>query len=130
MIEPEFYHYGVPGMKWGKRKAARVAAKTAKREARDEEDRQIMAARIRNDKRIANLQNKAAATYTATSAKGRKLAEEAYNKAEARMFSHPDAATSMRMTSGEKKIQRINTTVALSAIALTLGAGAIGALNS
>jgi hypothetical protein len=118
-------HYGVPGMKWGHRRAARVEAKAAKKAARAEEDRQIVGARIRQEKRAANLNNKAAATYTATTKKGQKAAEEAYARAEKKLVNNPDAITAARMTSGEKAVNRVAMGVTIAALGLSIAPAAI-----
>lgn len=143
LVDDFLEHAGVKGMKWGVRKAesqerinngnhtspknpnkvARAEKKAAKKAAREEEDRQIIGARIRQEKRVANLNNKAAATYTATTKKGQKAAEEAYARAEKKALNNPDVETSQKLTSGERAVARVNTAVALTAIGFTLAVG-------
>ena len=81
-------HYGVKGMKWGKRKVA---------------SSEIIDARARNASRVRQISNQIDKTNLATGAQqkkeGAKLA-----KMQASYLKNPDRATALRMTTGEKAV--------------------------
>lgn len=125
-VGDELKHYGKKGMKWGQRKAEKVAAKAAKKEAVAESDRQIIAARLRNDKRTSEMERLAAKTFTEKTQKGRDLATKAFEKYAEKSFKHPDAEMSMKMTSGEARAAKIDMTLNLSLVGIgLLGAAAV-----
>lgn len=116
-------HYGVPGMRWGKRKAGsdssggdRRAAREAKRAAREAADKEIIDARVRQDRRSKALNVKAAATYTQTTKKGQLAAEKAFEKAEKTYLTGPDAITAAKLTRGEKQATAVMIGVAGAAL--------------
>lgn len=88
-------HAGVKGMKWGVRRAA-------KREATRQNDLSIVSARIRQEKRAGGLTNAAAKTYATTSKKGQAAALKTFERVQKQYLTNPDAATSEKLTSGEK----------------------------
>jgi len=128
-IDDFLQHYGVAGMRWGHRTGgaagpSRSERKAAKKEARNEEDRNIVAARIRMERRAGALNNKAALTYTATTKKGREAAEKAYDKAAKTAINHPDNDTAAKMTHGEKVGNRLALGISLGSIGLLVAATA------
>lgn len=126
-VEPvdEFLaHYGVKGMRWGKRQsqasldrqAGRKAQKEArasirdtkssrkaeKKAARKQADQDILDARARQEKRAGNLSKKAALTYAQTTKKGQEAADAAYMRAERVYLGGKDAQMAAKATRGEK----------------------------
>lgn len=100
-------HYGVPGMRWGKRKAAdggssRAERKAEKRAKSDERDANITKARENLKTKSQELERVAASTYSARSETGRRRAEAQYDKLEREFFDGPDFAVANQRTRGEQ----------------------------
>ena len=139
-------HYGVPGMKWGKRNSqasldrqsgrsakgeARASIRetnsnrrTEKKMARKQADQEIINARARQEKRAGDLSKKAAMTYAQTTKKGQEAADAAYMKAERTYLTGKDAQVAAKATRGEKVVGGIlvgvMTTTLLAPIAIAL----------
>jgi hypothetical protein len=127
-LSDELSHAGVKGMKWGVRKvSARGERRAARKEERKQQDLQIVGARLRQQKRVANLSNTAAKTYVQTTKKGQEAALKAYERAEKKLLTNPDAATAQKLTSGEKATQAVGLSIFAVGLAgmaaLTIAAG-------
>ena len=112
-------HYGVKGMKWGKRKARVSSADIHNARSRTEHDR------MRVNEAAYNL-NKATSKRAPASAAAQKKAVKEYESAQLSYLKNPDRATAMRMTKGEKAAVIIGT-VGFSAVGLGVPA-AIGSV--
>lgn len=119
-VGDELKHYGKKGMKWGVRKddssggsagQTRQERKAAKKAAKAAANQEIVDARIRQAERANDLEKQAFRTYSANGEKAAKAAMTKYAKMEVEMLNHPDAATAMKMTSGEKAAAAVNGTV-------------------
>lgn len=114
----ELVHYGVKGMKWGQRRADKQNAKAEKKAAREKEDTAIGEARARQVGRSGKIDqkhNKAIEAFvTGDKAKSDRLMGQA-QKMEADALNHPDQATATKLTSGERRVRRVNN-VAMGAI--------------
>lgn len=113
----ELVHYGVKGMKWGKRRADKKAARQA-------ENDEIEGARTR----MAKKENKFEATQLSALSEAKKgnkaKAAELWGKSaemEMNILSSPDAATARKLTSGERTANRLSTGVAIAAAATYVG---------
>lgn len=98
-------HHGVKGMKWGVTRAdggSGGSSGPSRREKRKAKNQEIQDARTRQYERGLDLQKQAFKTYAASGEKAAKAAINKYNKMEADMLTHPDAATAAKMTTGEK----------------------------
>jgi hypothetical protein len=97
-------HHGILGMHWGVRKSesSSPSKKQTRKETRQARDKEIIAARLRQNKRVATVQKAAARTYLETTKKGQEAAEKAYERAEKILINNPDADTASKMTHGEK----------------------------
>ena len=122
-VGDELKHYGKKGMKWGVRKET----KAEKKAATEEQDRKIVAARINQTKRLAEMDRLAAKTYTEKTAKGREEASKSFDKAAKKAINHPDNETAALMTSGERHAARVRMTVSLIGLGIV---GAVGVANN
>jgi hypothetical protein len=84
-------HYGVKGMKWGKRKAARL-----------ERNREILSARGRQVEREDKYEQSVVDYFNAKTRSGKAKAERAMAENEKKLINSPDAAMAAKLTSGEK----------------------------
>ena len=89
-------HYGVPGMKWGKRSGG------SRKETRQAKNAKIHGARRAQEARLRNLQEAEGDFYVARTNKGKDKAEKIMRKREKDFFTNPDAKTAAKLTSGEK----------------------------
>lgn len=135
----ELVHYGVKGMKWGRRKAQAVGSAIAgaekkrmefakehgygaqikkasgrraeKKAAREKEDTEIGEARLRQvgrSSKIDQKHNKAIEAFvTGDQAKSDRLMAQA-QKMEVDALDHPDQAMATKLTSGERRVRRVN----------------------
>lgn len=101
-------HYGVAGMKWGKRKASSDSgdsdggsAPKAKTKPTNDD---IKTARGNQQKRVRELQEAEAEYYTSRTNKGMEKAERIMRNKEYDLFNNPDAAVAAKMTRGEKAL--------------------------
>ena len=93
-------HYGVQGMKWGKRKGGSGGASSARKSKPSSDD--ILGARRAQAARLRNLQEAEGDFYVARTAKGQDKAEKIMRRLEKDFYTNPDAATAARMTKSEK----------------------------
>ena len=133
MTEKSIMHYGVPGMRWGKRGAAakggsgEPSKREAKKAARAERDKSIETARSNMQEKTKELDRAAAATYTAKTETGRRRAEAQYDRLERDFFESPDFQTSLQATRGEQIANRINTGIIVGLSAAAIGINIAGA---
>lgn len=97
-------HYGVKGMRWGVRKRSEGggSSEPTRKERRAQKNREIVTARSRQAARERNFQEAQAEFIVARTNKGQDRAERMMRQMEREYYTHPDAATAQRMTSGEK----------------------------
>lgn len=118
----ELVHYGVKGMKWGQKRADKKAA-------RQKQDEDIMAARTREAGRANKLDqkhNKAIDAFLAGDQdKSDRLMKQA-QKIEFDALNHPDNKVAHTLTSGEKKVRRVENVVTAVAFAGMTAAVVIG----
>lgn len=118
----ELVHYGVKGMQWGKRRAD-------KKVARQKQDDDIMAARTREAGRANKLDqkhNKAIDAFLAgDQPKSDRLMKQA-QKIEFDALNHPDNKVAHTLTSGEKKVRRVQNVATAAAFAGMTAAVVIG----
>lgn len=146
-VDDEIKHYGVPGMKWGKRKAAssntgsssgpssnsapraqeRGAARAARKAAREKNNQEINEARLRQREREVELERQAFKTYAANGEKAIAAATRKYERMEANLLENPDAATAAKLTTGEKWATGVN--LALGAASVVGYVGYMAALK-
>ena len=93
-------HYGVKGMKWGKHASS---APTSRKERRMKQDHEVLTARQRQQARARKYEEAQGDFFVARTAKGQDKAEKIMRKMEKDYFTHPDAATAQKLTSGEKR---------------------------
>ena len=98
---------------------SKAERKAADKRIKEQADKDINDARIRQLKRQGDLTNKAAATYAATSKKGMEAANKAYERAENKYLNGKDAQMAARMTSGERAANTVAASLGLGAIALS-----------
>lgn len=103
----ELFHYGVKGMRWGKRKDKPSSA-------------DIEVARANQSARVARVNEKFVKSVTARDKGERAAAKAEYQKLNQVFLDHPDRVTAMRMTRGEKAV------LALIAVGIP-GPGTVGA---
>lgn len=104
-------HYGIPGMRWGKRNASSDSGSSGKGSSSKEEKApkakkptsdDIKAARSRQSERSMKVGLAEYEYMAATSKKGKQKAYEALDKAGDEYFNSPDRAIANRKTRGEK----------------------------
>jgi hypothetical protein len=131
-VGDELKHYGKKGMKWGVRNddsggssgPSRVERKAAKKAAKEAANQEIIDARVRQAERANDLEKQAFRTYSANGEKAAKAALNKYARMEVELLTNPDAATSQKMTSGEKIANGVNWavlgTLTAAAVALSI----------
>lgn len=132
-------HYGVKGMRWGKRGAGRQAQRNepnsvrstlkavggggkpdGKRPAKATKD-EIMAARARQNERYNKVVNAEHRYYASKTERGRKLAMTNYKKLENELINNDDIGIARQRTKGEKLSQAAMLTIGTVAVASILG---------
>lgn len=120
----ELVHYGVKGMKWGRRRADKKNAKAEKKAAREKEDTAINEARVRQvgrSSKIDQKHNKAIEAFvTGDQAKSDRLMAQA-QKMEVDALDHPDQAMATKLTSGERRVRRVNNIAMATIMAASVG---------
>lgn len=91
-LEDALEHYGVKGMRWGVRKSSSERVSTE----------QIKAARLKNDARLAKIQQADIDYRLATTKKGKKAAIDTIAKYGREINNDPDTRIASKMTKGEK----------------------------
>lgn len=116
-------HYGVKGMRWGVRRrrseGGSESAGPSRKERRAKNNQEIEEARSRQAARQRAYQTAQAEFMVARTRKGEAHAESIMRQMEKEYYTHPDAQTAARMTSGEKWTTGISMAgVLLSAVGL------------
>jgi hypothetical protein len=118
-------HYGVQGMKWGKRSGSKPSGggtgKNGKVTSGD-----IHLARFKQEARLRKLQEAEGDFYVARTAKGQDKAEKIMRKHEKAFFNNPDAKMAARMTKGEKIITGLMYGLAAATVASAVVANTSG----
>lgn len=96
-VENFLAHFGVPGMKWGKRSGS-----SSRKEVRRAKNAEIHEARKAQTYRRRELQEAEGDFYVARTNKGKDKAEKIMRQKEKEFFTHPDAKTANKLTTGEK----------------------------
>lgn len=105
MTDEYLEHYGVPGMRWGRRKGSTAyesKSSISKKEQRKQRDQSILKAREGQKARAQKLDQLAFATYAATTVKGKIAAERAYEKLHNKHVNDKNYKLASSLTSGEK----------------------------
>lgn len=92
-------HYGVAGMRWGKRKGSSKESGSKKPKATSQE---ILEARYRQQLRLQKAQEAQGDFIVARTNKGKDKAEKIMRQREKELFNNPDAEIANKMTKGEK----------------------------
>ena len=102
-------HYGIMGMKWGKRKAAGSSStpKVSRKEARREKNVQIVNARLRQQARETKYANLATRQALMVSKKGQQSIAKQMDKLKNEILDGNDAKTAQRLTTGEAVVTGI-----------------------
>lgn len=109
--QPDYLeHYGVPGMKWGKRKAAAIKAN----------NQSIHDSRARQSLRKSEISSLTAQRISATSSKGKSQLDKKLADKHFELKNNPDFMNASRLTSGEKVMKGVK-------IAGILGLSVVGA---
>lgn len=97
-------HYGVPGMKWGRRKADTGAPskRQAKKAARKERDQDILKARLTQDVKGRKMQEAQAEFIVARGAKNKDKTEKVMRKLQDDFYNGDNAKMAAQATRGEK----------------------------
>lgn len=112
-------HYGIKGMKWGHHKSQTTTSgepKQSRRQRRAANNSAIREARSRQSGRARAYEEAQAEFFVARTNKGQAKAEEIMRRMEKDFFTHPDATTAAKLTSGEK----LATGLAYGSIGLTI----------
>lgn len=119
-------HYGVRGMKWGKRNGSRSSGGGSGKKSKPT-TYDILAARQAQGARLRKLQEAEGDFYVARTAKGQDKAEKIMRQREKDFFTNPDAAMAAKMTKGEKVVTGIayGMTAAMAVSYLAIGAKSI-----
>jgi hypothetical protein len=97
-------HYGVKGMHWGHHKARETSgsSKKSRKQTRQERNAEILNARSRQQARGRAYEEAQAEFMAARTRKGEAKAEEVMRRMEKEYWTHPDAQTAQKLTTGEK----------------------------
>lgn len=117
-------HYGVSGMKWGKRTGGSGGSSKPVGEGTGKNGKvtsgDIHLARYKQGLRGRKMQEAQAEFFVARTNKGQDKAEKIMRKAEKAYFDNPDAKTAAKLTKGEKIATGIMYGLAAATIALTV----------
>lgn len=113
-------HYGVPGMKWGKRKIGESKARTAS----------IKEARGRQDDRKAELKGLTKERMAAKTKEGKQFIDSKIVDKKFELRNGEDAAIAAQRTAGEKWLKAGTTTAVIGASVFGLGAAANAVANA
>ena len=96
-------HYGVKGMKWGKRSGGSGSSSgPSRKEKRKANNQKIVEARIRQGRREQKYEEAVGDYMIARTNKGQDKAEKIMREREKELFTNKDAAIASKLTSGEK----------------------------
>lgn len=113
-IEDHLAHYGVPGMKWGKRKVAESKARNAS----------IDGARARQAGRKAEVRALTAKRITERSEKGKAKLDRAIADKNFEIDNNPDSKAAKQLKTGEKVMKGVKITALLGMSVVGLGTAA------
>jgi len=113
-------HYGVPGMKWGKRNARDRDSGVGTGKNGKVTSGDIHLARYKQGLRLRKLQEAEGDFYVARTNKGKDKAEKIMRQHEKAYFTNPDAKMAAKSTRGEKIVTGIILSMAAVTVAATV----------